>query len=204
VPVNGLGYLLDHMNGSDPILVVILTSVVWYALTVPDDFIRQWGDPALYERAEPITSFDDLLRARAARLCRTLQRGDGAGLAATQVGWLRRLFAFRLSRDDAPDVVVNPHVIWRSEQLATFVEGCLSFNTVAVKVRRPFAVRVAGFDVYGNYVEFECEDFAASLMQHEINHLDGILTLHRADRAERHRAITVLLSTGGEDLPRAA
>ena len=183
---------------------MILTPPVWYVLTVPDDFIRQWGDPALFEQAEPITSFDDLLRARAARLCRTLPRGDGAGLAATQVGWLRRLFAFRLRRDDTPDVVVNPHVIWRSEQLATFVEGCLSFNTVAVQVRRPFAVRVAGFDVYGNHVEFECEDFAASLMQHEIDHLDGILTLHRADRVERHRAITVLLSNGGEDLPRAA
>ena len=161
---------------------------------MPDDFIRQWGDPTLYERAEPIAIFDDLLRARAARLCRTLEQADGAGLAATQVGWLRRLFAFRLSPEETTDVLVNPRVVWRSEQVETFVEGCLSFNTVAVAVRRPFAVRVGGFDVYGNPVELECEDFSASLMQHEIDHLDGILTLHRADPPERHRAIAGLLS----------
>ena len=128
---------------------------------MPDDFMRQWGDPTLYERAEPIAIFDDLLRARAARLCRTLEQAGGAGLAATQVGWLRRLFAFRLSREQTTDVLVNPRVVWRSEQVETFVEGCLSFNTVAVAVRRPFAVRVGGFDVYGNRVELECEDFSA-------------------------------------------
>jgi peptide deformylase len=171
---------------------------------MPDDFIRQWGDPTLYERADPIMVFDDLLRARAARLCRTLETADGAGLAATQVGWLRRVFAFRLSREHTTDVVVNPRVVWRSDTVETFLEGCLSFNTVAVPVRRPFAVRVAGFDVYGNQMEFECEEFAASLMQHEIDHLDGILTLHRADRAERHRAITALLSSTAEEVPVAS
>jgi peptide deformylase len=162
---------------------------------MPDDFIRQWGDPTLYEPADPVTVFDDLLRARAARLCRTLELADGAGLAATQVGWLRRLFAFRLSREHTTDVLVNPRVVWRSQQVETFVEGCLSFNTVAVPVRRPSAVRVRGFDVYGNPMEFECADFSASLMQHEIDHLDGILTLHRADRAARQRAIAALLSS---------
>jgi peptide deformylase len=171
---------------------------------MPDDFIRQWGDPTLYERAEPIAIFDDLLRARAARLCRTLEQADGAGLAATQVGWLRRLFAFRLSPEETTDVLVNPRVVWRSEQVETFVEGCLSFNTVAVAVRRRFAVRIEGFDVYANPVELECEDFSASLMQHEIDHLDGILTLHRADPPERHRAIAGLLSGTTDDLLLAA
>ena len=171
---------------------------------MPDDFIRQWGDPTLYERAEPITIFDELLRARAARLCRTLERADGAGLAATQVGWLRRLFAFRLSGEHTAEVLINPRVVSHSEQVETFVEGCLSFNTVAVAVRRPFAVRVAGLDVYGNRVELECEDFCASLMQHEIDHLDGILTLHRADPAERHRAFTELLARTTNDLLLAA
>jgi peptide deformylase len=171
---------------------------------MPDDFIRLWGDPALYEPAGPVTAFDDLLRARAARLCRTLELADGAGLAATQVGWLRRLFAFRLSREHTTDVLVNPRVVWRSDRVETFLEGCLSFNTVAVPVRRPFAVRVTGFDLYGNPRELECEDFAASLMQHEIDHLDGILTLQRADRAARQRAIAALLSSTTEDLRLAA
>jgi peptide deformylase len=171
---------------------------------MPDEYIRQWGDPALYEQAEPVTSFDDLLRARAARLCRTLEWADGAGLAATQVGWLRRLFAFRVSPEDGAEVLVNPTITWRSEEIDTFVEGCLSFNTVAVPVRRPNAVRVAGFDVYGNPRELDCEGFAASLMQHEIDHLDGILTLHRADRVERRRATTALLSHPLNDGRRAA
>jgi peptide deformylase len=171
---------------------------------VPDDFIRQWGDPALYESADPVTAFDELLRARAARLCRTLERADGAGLAATQVGWLRRVFAFRLSPEHPTDVVVNPRVVWCSDQIETFLEGCLSFNTVAVPVRRPIAVRVTGFDVYGNPRELECEDFSASLMQHEIDHLDGILTLQRADRAARRRAVTALLSSTDEGIRLAA
>lgn len=171
---------------------------------MPDDFIRLWGDPALYEPADPVTVYDDLLRARAARLCRTLERADGAGLAATQIGWLRRLFAFRLGREQPAAVLVNPVVVWRSDRIETFLEGCLSFNTVVVPVRRPFAVRVTGFDLYGNPLEFECEDFSASLMQHEIDHLDGILTLHRADRAARQRAIAALLSSPTEDLRLAA
>ncbi len=171
---------------------------------MPDDFIRQWGDPALYEHAAPITVFDDLLRARAARLCRRLELADGAGLAATQVGWLRRLFAFRPTREHPTDVLVNPRIVWRSDRVETFLEGCLSFDAVAVPVRRSFAVRVTGFDIYGNARELECEGFSASLVQHEIDHLDGILTLHRADRAARRRAIEALLSRTTEVVRLAA
>jgi len=171
---------------------------------MPDDFIRQWGDPALYEPAEPVAAFDEPLRVRAARLCRMLELADGAGLAATQVGWLRRLFAFRLSREHETQVLVNPRVVWRSERIETFLEGCLSFNAVVVPVRRPFAVRVAGLDVYGNPIELECEDFASSLMQHEIDHLDGVLTLHRADPSARQHAITALLTSTTEDVRLAA
>jgi peptide deformylase len=159
---------------------------------MPDDYILQWGNPALYERAPVIEVFDDLLRAQATRLRRRLQAADGAGLAATQVGALRRMFAFRLAPEREIDVLVNPRIVWRSKRLELFAEGCLSFNAVWVAVRRPFAVRVAGYDVDANQREFECEGFEASLMQHEIDHLDGILTLHRADPAERYRAICAL------------
>ncbi len=162
-------------------------------LAMPDDFILQWGNPALYERARPVAAFDDLLRVQAARLRRTLLAADGAGLAATQVGSLRRMFAFRLTPERDVDVLVNPQVIWRSDDEELFVEGCLSFDSVAVAVRRPSAVRVVGYDVSRRELELECSGFAASLMQHEIDHLDGTLTLNRAERAERHRAITELL-----------
>lgn len=161
---------------------------------MPDDYILQWGSPALYEEAPLVKVFDDLLRAQATRLRRALQAANGAGLAATQVGSLRRMFAFRVSPEDEIDVLVNPRVVWRSKDLELFTEGCLSFNSVLVAVRRPSAVRVVGYDLDGNEREFECEDFGASLMQHEIDHLDGILTLHRAEPTERYRAITALLN----------
>lgn len=166
---------------------------------MPDDYILQWGNPALYEKAPVVHDFDDLLRAQATRLGRRLEAADAAGLAATQVGSLRRMFAFRLSPDAKPDVLVNPQIVWRSKHRELFLEGCLSFNSVAVAVRRPLAVRVVGYDVYGKTRELECEGFGASLMQHEIDHLDGILTLQRAEPAERYRAITALLNLHSAD-----
>ena len=171
---------------------------------MPDDQILQWGSPALYERAHAVEVFDDLLRVQAGRLMRTLETSEGAGLAATQVGSLRRMFAFRLSPEHPVEVLVNPRIVSRSDELSLFIEGCLSFNSVAVAVQRPHAVRVTGFDLDGNVRELACEGFAASLMQHEIDHLDGILTLQRAKPAERYRAITELLSLAGDDQIRAA
>lgn len=171
---------------------------------MPDDLILQWGSPALYERATAVVSFDDLLRAQARRLRHRLLQAEGAGLAATQVGSLRRMFAFRLSPDHEAEVLVNPRIVWRSSEQELFREGCLSFNSVLVAVRRPAAVRVVGFDVEGAERELECEGFGASLMQHEIDHLDGILTLHRAEPAERYRAIAALLAIGAHPLADAA
>jgi peptide deformylase len=167
---------------------------------MPDDLILQWGSPALYERASVVESFDDLLRAQATRLRRRLVEAEGAGLAATQVGSLRRMFAFRFSADDPADVLVNPRVVWHSSDQELFHEGCLSFNSVLVAVRRPVAVRVVGFDVDGEERELEGEGFGASLLQHEIDHLDGILTLHRAEPAERYRAMAALLALDGHPL----
>jgi peptide deformylase len=163
---------------------------------MPDAWIRQWGDPQLHERARLVEVFDDLLREQARRMRERLVEADGAGLAATQVGLLRRLFVFRLTPEHEIDVLVNPRVVSASAEHATFVEGCLSFNTVAVAVERPAAVRIAAQDLDGRSREVEGDGFAASLWQHEIDHLDGILTLDRAGRAERHRAITDLLARG--------
>jgi peptide deformylase len=160
---------------------------------MPDDFILQWGNPALHERATVVESFDDLVRAQARRLARKLDEVNGAGLAATQVGSLRRMFAFRLSPEHEIEVLVNPEVVWQSEETELFTEACLSFNAIWVTVRRPYAVRVTGLDADGNPRELECEDFEASLLQHEIDHLDGLLTLDRADPAERQRAVAELL-----------
>lgn len=161
---------------------------------MPDAWIRQWGDPVLHERAHLVDSFDDFLRAQAARLSKLLYSADGAGLAATQVGVLRRMFAFRFSREEPIEVVVNPSIIDVADECLTFIEGCLSYNSVAVAVRRPAWVQVHGQDVHGESRKWECAGFAASLMQHEIDHLDGVLTLDRAEPSERARAVMALAS----------
>jgi peptide deformylase len=166
---------------------------------VPDDWIRQWGDPALREIAAPVAAADDLLRRRVQRMADRLLEADGAGLAATQVGFMRRLFVFRETRESPVGVLVNPRVAASSGQEAVFEEGCLSFMAVTVAVLRPVAVRVEAFDLEGRTLTIEAEGGIASLMQHEIDHLDGILTLDRAEPDERRRAIAVLRE--GDRLP---
>jgi peptide deformylase len=161
---------------------------------VPDDWIRQWGDPTLRVVAGSVVRADDLLRHQVARMRRRLVAADGAGLAATQVGLLRRVFVFRAERDEEVDVLVNPRVVGRSTETSVFVEGCLSFDDVTVAVERANAVRVDGQDLDGRSRTLDVEGFAASLLQHEIDHLDGILTLDRATPEERRRAVRLLMA----------
>jgi peptide deformylase len=159
---------------------------------MPDEWIRQWGDPALRQSALCVTDFDELFAMRARRLARHLLRAQGAGLAATQVGVLQRMFAYRVDPGDAPQVLVNPEIVDASEETTTFIEACLSFNTVVVAVQRPIAVHVSAQTIDGESLEFDAEDYAASLMQHEIDHLDGIITLDRATPQERRRVVAEL------------
>jgi peptide deformylase len=163
---------------------------------VPDDWIRQWGDPTLRAVASPVAVIDDLLRTQVRRMQATLLAANGAGLAATQVGCLRRVFVFRFAPDDPVDAIVNPQVVAASDAQATFVEGCLSFMAVSVAVSRREAVRVRGFGLDGRERVIEAEGPDASLFQHELDHLDGVLTLDRATPQERRRAIAVLLERG--------
>ncbi|HEX5620536.1 MAG TPA: peptide deformylase [Solirubrobacteraceae bacterium] len=159
---------------------------------MPDDWIRQWGDPTLRLVAREVERVDDILRRQVLRMQRRLAAAEGAGLAATQVGLLRRAFVFRLGPEHAIEALLNPRVVARSDERETFHEGCLSFNTITVAVERPRAVVVEGYDLDGNARTHEVEGFGASLLQHEIDHLDGILTLDRATPAERRRAIRAL------------
>jgi peptide deformylase len=165
---------------------------------MPDAWIRQWGDPTLRLTAPAVTDIDDMLRAQVARMQRLLVDAGGAGLAATQVGLLRRVFVYRLDPDAPPDALINPRIVSASPDIATFHEGCLSFNTVTVAVERHAAVTIHATDLQGDARTLELEGFGASLMQHEIDHLDGILTLDRATPDERRRAIRAL-STDDRD-----
>jgi peptide deformylase len=111
---------------------------------------------------------------------------------------MRRVFVHRASLDDEIDVLVNPVVVSASEERTTFVEGCLSHQAVVVAVARPVAVRVRARTSDGRERQLDVEGYEASLLQHEIDHLDGVLTLDRADAAERRRAISSLMGDAHE------
>jgi peptide deformylase len=167
---------------------------------MPDEWIRQWGDPALRAIAAPVTSFDDLLAARVRRMKQQLDDAEGAGLAATQVGFMRRLFVFRAWPEDEIDVLVNPVVEASSSEWVTFLEGCLSYQSITVAVERPLSVVVGAQTLDGTPRQLEASGHEASLLQHEIDHLDGILTLDRASLSERRRAIGLLRDERAADL----
>jgi peptide deformylase len=166
---------------------------------MPDEWIRQWGDPVLHELAAPVRGSDDVLRAQVARMKRRLDDAEGAGLAGTQVGFLRRVFVFRASVENEIEALVNPEVLAASSEHAVFLEGCLSYQSVAVMVERPAAVRVQAQTLDGRTRVLDVEGYQASLLQHEIDHLNGIITLDRAEPAERRRAMTVLLDRARGD-----
>jgi peptide deformylase len=178
-------WLRARFEGSSPAAIGSLRPV-------PDEWIRQWGDPTLRIVAREVEEIDDILRHQVLRMRRRLAAAEGAGLAATQVGVLRRVFVFRLEPEGEIEALLNPRVVARAGERETFHEGCLSFNTITVAVERPRAVRVEGYDLDGDARALEVEGFGASLLQHEIDHLDGILTLDRATPAERRRAIRAL------------
>ena len=156
--------------------------------------IRQWGDPVLRERAREVETFDDALAGQVADMMRLMVAADGAGLAATQVGVLRRLFVYRLADDEVLHVVVNPELVETSETHETELEGCLSLGKagVLVEVERPAEVVLEGRDVEGEPLRIEATGMHARVLQHELDHLDGVLMLDRTTREQRRQAVRAL------------
>jgi peptide deformylase len=156
--------------------------------------IRQWGDPVLREKARPVDSFDSALADQIADMQRIMVDADGAGLAATQVGILRRLFVYRLPDDEAPRAIVNPEIVDAGAELESRLEGCLSLGQarVHVEVERPHEVVVEGRDAQGNPLRIEAVGDHARVLQHELDHLDGVLMLDRTSREQRRGAVRAL------------
>jgi peptide deformylase len=125
-----------------------------------------------------------------------MRDGLGVGLAATQLGILRRVLVFQAGSDSAPTGLVNPSIEWLSDEAVLAEEGCLSLPRVAMDVERPLHARVAGFDVEGQPVRIEASGLEARVLQHEIDHLDGVLILDRAPRAQRKAALRALREGG--------
>ncbi|HEX4745741.1 MAG TPA: peptide deformylase [Gaiellaceae bacterium] len=152
--------------------------------------IRQYGDSVLRMTAREVEAFDDDLERLVERMTALMHEANGVGLAATQVGVLRRLFVFV---DDGEDrVVVNPVITKRSNETEIDDEGCLSLRDVLVPVERATSVTIEGVDAKGEPVVLELELPSARIVQHELDHLDGILIIDRTDDASRRAALAKL------------
>jgi peptide deformylase len=152
--------------------------------------IRQYGDPVLRMKAREVESFDSDLERLVERMTALMHEANGVGLAATQVGVLRRLFVFVDEGEDR--VVVNPRITKSSGEAEVDDEGCLSLRDVLVPVERPARVTIEGVDVKGEPVQLELEAPSSRVVQHELDHLDGVLIIDRTDDESRRAALATL------------
>jgi len=154
--------------------------------------IRQFGDPVLRTKARPIERFDDALRAEIERMGHLMDDAIGVGLAATQVGVVHRLLVYRIAHDAQLAALINPEVEWSGRDTESMEEGCLSLPRVLVDVDRPIHVRVRALNEHGEPILIEASGLEARVIQHEIDHLDGVLILDRTSREQRKEAMRLL------------
>jgi peptide deformylase len=154
--------------------------------------VVKFGDPVLKSKASPVTTFGPELRSDVERMTAIMRDGMGVGLAATQLGILRRVLVFQAGSDSEPSGLVNPEIEWLSDEAVLAEEGCLSLPRVAMDVERPLHARVVGYDIEGDPVEVEASGLEARVLQHEMDHLDGVLILDRAPRGQRKAALRAL------------
>src|SRR3954449_2183753 len=155
-------------------------------------FIRRYGDPVLKSRATPVDRFDDSLRTQVSRMGAIMNDALGVGLAAPQIGLSQRLLVYRVGQDAPLVALVNPEIEWISGQEEPAEEGCLSIPGVAVDVERAVHVRVRAQDEAGDERMVEASGLEARVIQHEIDHLNGVLILDRTSRDQRKEAIRTL------------
>jgi len=153
--------------------------------------VRQYPDPVLRVAADPVAEVDGDVKRLAERMSEVMRQAHGVGLAAPQLGILRRILVYRVSSDGDVHVLINPELRERSEETETDTEGCLSLlgGDLQVPVERHVRVVVAAVDADGNAVEVDAEGLEARVIQHEIDHLDGVLIVDRAAKDDRKTAL---------------
>ena len=154
--------------------------------------VRRYGDPALRAVARPVERFDGALEEEVARMTALLGDALGAGLAATQLGVMHRVFVYRGEPDAPIHALVNPRLEWTGEDRDLDEEGCLSIPGIWIEVERPVQVRMSGMDARGRPLTVEAEGLEARVLQHELDHLDGVLMLDRATPERRREAMRAL------------
>jgi peptide deformylase len=155
-------------------------------------FVRKHGDPVLRSRAREVDTFDDGLVEEVRRMGQIMHDSIGIGLAATQLGVMHRVLVYRVEPDAPVAALVNPVLEWAGKQEEPMDEGCLSLPGVLVEVDRPVHVRVRARDEYGEEILVEASGLEARVIQHEMDHLDGVLILDRTSRDQRKRAMRIL------------
>jgi peptide deformylase len=154
--------------------------------------IRQYGDSALRLKAHEVADFDDDLQRLIDRMIVLMHDARGVGLAATQVGVLRRVFVFQPNPEHDPVAVVNPRITERGAETSVDEEGCLSLQGIRVPVERPTTVTIEAEDASGATVTYDLEEYEARVAQHEFDHLDGVLIIDHTDDEHRKQALAVL------------
>jgi peptide deformylase len=154
--------------------------------------VRKFGDPVLRATALPVDRFDAALEEEVERMGELMHDALGVGLAATQLGVLHRVLVYRAYTDDPLTALVNPVIEWRSDELEVAEEGCLSLPGVHVEVERPERLRARARNARGEEIVVEAEGLEARVIQHEIDHLDGVLILDRISREQRKQAMRAM------------
>jgi peptide deformylase len=160
--------------------------------------VRKFGDPVLRSRARAVDRFDEQLIAEVGEMGELMQDALGIGLAATQVGVMHRVLVYRAHPQSPVAALVNPELEWSGKAVESLEEGCLSLPGVLVDVERPIHVRVRARDEYGEPVVVEASGLEARVIQHEMDHLDGVLVLDRISRSERKGAMKALREALGD------
>jgi peptide deformylase len=166
--------------------------------------VRIHGDPVLRSRALAVERFDDALREQVRRMGQLMHDALGIGLAATQVGLMNRVLVYRVESEGTIAALVNPALEWAGDEREAMEEGCLSLPGVLVEVDRPIHVRVRAQDERGEEIEIEASGLEARVIQHEMDHLDGVLILDRTSRDQRKEAMRTLRETAAAPLGASA
>jgi peptide deformylase len=156
--------------------------------------VRQYPDPVLRLRARDVTEFDDALNQLVDRMGRLMSDARGVGLAAPQIGLTQRVLVYRIDEESPLVALVNPEIVESSEERETGDEGCLSLGaaTVVVPVERPTRITIEAVDPAGEPVRTEAEGLEARVIQHEVDHLDGVLTIDRTTPEAKRDALAKL------------
>ncbi|MDR2701924.1 MAG: peptide deformylase [Spirochaetaceae bacterium] len=148
-------------------------------------------DRLLRQKAVPVKNIDNEIRKIAENMLKIMHEGKGVGLAGPQVGLLKRIFVTH-AEGDGPRVFINPSIIWTSQEQVNYEEGCLSLPGVYAEVKRPGKIKIQAWNEKGRAFTLDLTGLLARVVQHEYDHLEGVLFIDRINEAKREKLLTKL------------